>query len=59
MLNHNWNLRKLTGGILSAVALLSIAGGLVSCGFAGGEAEENETEEMEENEDREEDDDND
>jgi len=58
MLNYKWNLRKVTGGILSAVALLSIAGGLVSCGFPGGEAEENEPEEIEE-EDGEEDDDND
>lgn len=33
----NWNFGKAIRAILGAVALLTVAGGLVSCDFGGGE----------------------
>lgn len=58
MFNKNGNLGKAIRAFLGAVALLIVAGGLVSCDFGGGEPD-NETEQQrnEDNEDKEDDDD--
>ena len=48
MFDTNWNWKSILGGMLSAIFLLTIAGGLVSCeapgGGPAGEPEEQENE---------------
>lgn len=47
MLNASWNFKRVIAGVLSTVALLTVAGGLISC-EAGEREEVEETEEQRE-----------